>query len=299
MVTRLSRSRHAPLSYGVLLVFVLPVVACQQPQPHVEQVQSGRILPGATITLTGGAFGAETSKMEATVGDQAGRVRRVTPTSLELELPRGLRAGRHELVLTNLETGKSSDPYELNVREIVRVPAGTRLVVRTVDVIGSDRSRAGDSFLLTLDRPLVVRGMLVADRGSHVVGRVTNAVPPGRVKGRAEIGFTLTELQPLNTNRTLPLVTDSFNSRAHSTHRRDALTIGATTGIGTLIGAIVGGGKGAAIGAASGAAAGTGTVLLTRGDQVEVPAGTSFSFGLDREVSFEIDQRLPSAPPGG
>lgn len=298
MVTQLVKSLRAPRWFGLLAILLLPVVACRQGQPRVEQVHSDKILPGAVITLAGDEFGEDPSRIEAKIGDLAGRIRQVAPSSLELELPRGLRAGRHELVLTNLETGESSEPYPLNIREVVRIPAGTRLVVRTIDSIGSDRSRSGDTFLLTLDRPLAVRGMLVADRGSRVVGRVTNAVPPGRVKGRAEIAFTLAELQPLNTTRALPLETNTFSSRAHDTHRRDALTIGATTGIGTLIGAIAGGGKGAAIGAASGAAAGTGTVLLTRGDQVTVPSGASFSFGTAREVSFEIDQPLPNAPPG-
>ncbi|MBI2837991.1 MAG: IPT/TIG domain-containing protein [Acidobacteria bacterium] len=299
MVTQLVKSLLAAGRYGLLMIVLLPVVACRQGQPRIEQVHSDKILPGAVITLAGDEFGEDPSRIEAKVGDQAGRVRQVASTSLELELPRGLHAGRHELVLTNLETGESSDPYQLNILEVVRIPPGTRLVVQTVESIGSDRSRTGDTFLLTLDRPVVVRGMLVADRGSRVVGRVTNAVPPGRVKGRAEIAFTLAELLPLNTDRTLALETNTFSSRAHDTHRRDALTIGATTGIGALIGAIAGGGKGAAIGAASGAAAGTGTVLVTRGDQVTIPSGASFTFGIAREVSFEIEQPLPTAPPGG
>ena len=58
---------------------------------------------------------------------------------------------------------------------------------------------------------------------------------------------------------------------------RVAEKIGAGAGIGAAIGAIVGGGKGAAKGAAIGGAAGTGTVLATRGKDVELAEGADIT----------------------
>jgi hypothetical protein len=58
--------------------------------------------------------------------------------------------------------------------------------------------------------------------------------------------------------------------------------VGGAAAIGTLIGAIAGGGDGAAIGAAVGAAGGAAAQVLTRGDQVRIPAESVLTFRLDQ-----------------
>ena len=61
---------------------------------------------------------------------------------------------------------------------------------------------------------------------------------------------------------------------AEDSHARDAKVIGGSAVAGAIIGGIKGGKSGAAKGAIIGAGAGTGAVMVTRGQQVEMPAGS-------------------------
>jgi hypothetical protein len=173
-----------------------------------------------------------------------------------------------------------------HVPDVVTVPAGTPLTVRMVEGISSGQNHVGDTVLLALDQSLVVNGRVVAIEGSEVLGRVTQVEDAGRVTGTASIAFTLVQLK--RDGGTYPLETDNVVSQAQSTKGRDAATIGGAAGIGTAIGGVLGGKKGAIIGAGAGGAAGTGVVLATHGKEMEVPAGTRFSFLLSRPIAVQM-----------
>jgi hypothetical protein len=70
-------------------------------------------------------------------------------------------------------------------------------------------------------------------------------------------------------------------------NRRTAEMVGGGALLGTVIGAIAGGGSGAAIGAAVGAAGGATAQVLTRGDQVRIPAETVVTFRMDEPLKLE------------
>ncbi len=72
----------------------------------------------------------------------------------------------------------------------------------------------------------------------------------------------------------------------HRSTEKSALIVAGSAGTGAAIGAIAGGGKGAGIGALAGGAAGTGVVLSTKGQEVEVPAGSRVRVKLTRELSL-------------
>jgi hypothetical protein len=55
-----------------------------------------------------------------------------------------------------------------------------------------------------------------------------------------------------------------------------------------VLGGILGGGDGAVKGAAVGGAAGTGVVLITRGREVRVPAGTNLVVTLERAITVRV-----------
>lgn len=116
--------------------------------------------------------------------------------------------------------------------EVITVPTGTSLRVRTIEGISSKGSRPEDTFRLTLDQSLVINGRTVAGAGSEVLGRVTHAKESGRVAGRAEIGFTLVQLKPSTSNQAYPIVTDNTFARAQGTRKRDAAMIGGGAGVG-------------------------------------------------------------------
>ena len=167
----------------------------------------------------------------------------------------------------------------------VTIPAGTLITVRLNQPLSTARNSEGDAFTATLDQPLVVNGLVIAERGSRQMGKVSVAEAAGRVKGRAALSL---ELVTLNTadGQSVGIATETFRHEAESTAGRDVAKASVLTGIGAAIGAIAGGGKGAAIGAAAGGAAGAGTVLATRGREARLPAETRISFRLKQPVTL-------------
>jgi len=164
------------------------------------------------------------------------------------------------------------------------VPAGTRLRVALTDAVSSDRSRAGDSFMGVLAEPIVIDGETVFEKGTKVRGLVVDAKGSGRVKGRASIRLTLTEI--VRAGDPLNISTKPYSAVAESTKKRDAAIIGGGAGLGAAIGALAGGGKGALIGAGIGGGAGTGTVLATKGKEIHYSPETRIPFTLDHSVEI-------------
>jgi hypothetical protein len=166
----------------------------------------------------------------------------------------------------------------------VTIPAGTLFTVRLAQSLSSESNQAGDSFQATLDQPLVVDGLVLAERGARADGRVVESQKAGRVKGLATLTIQLAHITT-SDGQSLSLNTSPFERTADKSTSSDAAKIGAGAAIGAVIGAIAGGGKGAAIGAGAGGAAGTGTVLATRGKAAELKVETRISFRLQEPVS--------------
>ncbi len=166
----------------------------------------------------------------------------------------------------------------------VTLKAGTLLPVRVIDGLTTERNNPGDSFTGTLDQPLVVDGLVIAERGARVEGRVSSADRGGKVQGVAALGVELTRVH-LSDGQTISVHTDSFERKAEASHKTDAAKIGGGAAIGAIIGAIAGGGKGAAIGAGVGGGAGAGDVLLTRGKPATIPSETRINFRLSTPVT--------------
>jgi len=159
----------------------------------------------------------------------------------------------------------------------ITVPAGTKLRVALLDGLSSDKSKSGDQFQASLMEPVVVDGKTVLARGTKVRGRVVEATQSGRVKGRASLELTLTQILR-DEGKSVSISTKPYMQVAESTKKRDAGIIAGGAGLGAAIGAIAGGGKGAAIGAGVGGGAGTGTVLATMGKEVKFPPEHPLSF---------------------
>jgi hypothetical protein len=165
----------------------------------------------------------------------------------------------------------------------VNVPAGTKLRIALLDPVSSDKSDAGDQFLATLTEPVVVGGKAVFPKGTKVRGRVVDANQSGRVKGRAMLELTLTQIFDAE-GKPITISTKPYMAVAEPTKKRDAAIIGGGAGLGAAVGAIAGGGKGAAIGAAVGGGAGTGTVLATKGKEIRYGREYPLSFTLANSI---------------
>jgi ElaB/YqjD/DUF883 family membrane-anchored ribosome-binding protein len=167
----------------------------------------------------------------------------------------------------------------------VTVAAGTILNVRISDHISTENTAPGDTFSATLDQPLVINGLVIAERGSRAKGKIADADQGGRVKGRALLKLELTEFET-SDHQKIRVSTDTFSKEADSNVKNDAKKVGIGAGIGAVIGAIAGGGRGAAIGAAAGGAAGGGVVAATRGKAADLPAETRVSFRISAPVTI-------------
>jgi hypothetical protein len=168
--------------------------------------------------------------------------------------------------------------------------AGTLVQVRLIETISSDKNHPGDMFNATLDAPLVVDGLVLAERGARVEGKIVESQQAGRVKGLASIALALTRLN-LSDGQHVEVSTDSFSKMGPESKGTDAAKIGGGAALGAIIGAIAGGGKGAAIGAGAGGAAGTGDVLLTRGKPAVLPSETNISFRISNPVTVTERRR--------
>jgi hypothetical protein len=165
---------------------------------------------------------------------------------------------------------------------------GTILTVRLNEPLSSDHSQVGDVFTATLTQPVIVLGIVVAQRGQTVTGQVVEAKKAGMVSGVSRLGITLTSLT-LVDGQIVPIQSQLLIRNGPTSVGRDVAAVAGTTGLGAAIGAAAGWGKGAAIGAAVGAAAGTIGVLLTRGYPTVVGPEALLTFQVTDRVTIETD----------
>jgi hypothetical protein len=161
----------------------------------------------------------------------------------------------------------------------VTLQAGTNLIVRLGETISTEHNYSGDTFRATLDRPIVLDGFVIADKGSKVLGKIVAADKAGKFEGTANLQVTLTEISTTDGQR-VRIETGFFNKKGPSNTKEEAAKIGGGAVLGAIIGAIAGGGKGAAIGAGAGGAAGTGAVALGKTKPAVIQSETQLTFQL-------------------
>lgn len=168
----------------------------------------------------------------------------------------------------------------------VTIPSGALLPIVLDTAVASDTSSVEDAVRAHLARAVSVQGTEVLPAGTDLAGVVVAAERPGRVRGRARVGFRFTSLH-LEDER-VDVRTSVVWRRAPATKKQDAAKIGIPAAGGAVVGAIVGGKKGAVIGGAAGGGAGTAVVLSTRGREVRLPAGSTFSVRLLEPVTVRV-----------
>jgi hypothetical protein len=159
------------------------------------------------------------------------------------------------------------------------------VTVRVDQWLSSDRNQSGDTFYATLAQPLIVDGVVVARKGSTVMGRISEAKKAGRVEGTSRLGLELTNLS-LVDGQQVSIQSQVIDRKGNTSVGRDATAIGGTTAMGAAVGAAAAGGPGAAIGAGAGVIASTVGVLLTRGRPTEIYPETMLTFRLQTPVSI-------------
>jgi len=172
----------------------------------------------------------------------------------------------------------------------VTVPAGTRLLIRTIDALDSSKQKAGYRFTASLETNLQAEDMVVAPRSSTVYGRLAEASSAGRMSGSSQLTLELTDIVINGT--AYPLLTSTFEVKGKGEGKKTAGKVIGGTGLGALIGGIAGGGTGAAIGALAGAAGGTALAGSKKGEQLQIPSESLLEFRLEQPVSLPIAEGM-------
>ena len=165
------------------------------------------------------------------------------------------------------------------------IPAGTYITVRVNQLLSSDKNQVGDAFSATLVQPLVVNGVVVAEPGETVGGRVAEAKKAGHIEGVARLGLQLTTLT-LVDGQQVPIQCQLISRSGPTSVGQDAGTIVGTTALGAAVGAVAGWGRGAAIGAGAGAAVGIIGVLVTRGHPSIITPEQVLTFKIETPVTI-------------
>jgi len=168
----------------------------------------------------------------------------------------------------------------------VTVPAGTRILIRTIDPIDTSKNKPGYRFTASLETNLQAEGVVVAPRGTTVYGRLVQASSSGRFKGSSELTLELTDI--VINGSALPLLTSTYEIKGKGEGKKTTGKVIGGTGLGALIGGIAGGGKGAAIGAAAGAAGGTAVAASKKGEELQIPSESLLEFRLDQPVALPV-----------
>ena len=173
------------------------------------------------------------------------------------------------------------------------IKPGTFVMVRVDQMLSSNRNQPGDVFSATLMQPVVVDGVVVAQRGQTVMGRVAEA-QKSKAGHDSRLGLELTGLTLVDG--TQATVRSQLVARRGPTTPRgqEVGTVATTTAVGATVGAVADWGRGAAIGAGAGAAAGIVGVLLTHNHPSVVYPETALTFRIETPVAINT-MRAPQA----
>jgi hypothetical protein len=161
------------------------------------------------------------------------------------------------------------------------VPTGSKIVIRMIDSVNSEKNKIGETFIAVLDEPVLQGGVEVIPRGADVRGRIANINEAGRVAGSAELGLELTQV--IVNGIPYSLTTSEYQEVGESRGGQTAKRAAAGAGVGAVIGAILGGAKGALAGILIG---GGGTIAATEGKDVELAPGTVLRVRMDSALNL-------------
>lgn len=186
------------------------------------------------------------------------------------------------------------------------VPSGTKVPVRLQTAISTKNARVGDPVYAQTVFPVAIDNKMMIPSGTYVQGTISKITRPGRVKGRAEVLFHFTTLVfPSGYTVSLPGSVDNVDSdterpkdsegtiQQRGEKGKDIGTIASTGATGAVIGGAVHGGKGAGIGAGIGGATGLAIAMLSRGSDIQLPAGTNIEMVINRELSLDPNRIGP------
>jgi len=168
----------------------------------------------------------------------------------------------------------------------ITVPAGTRILIRTIDSVDSSKQKAGYRFTATLETNLQAVDVVVAPRGTTVYGQLASASSAGRMSGSSQLTLELTDIVINGT--AYPLLSSTYEVKGSGEGSKTAKKAIGGAGLGALIGGIAGGGKGAGIGALAGGAGGAAIAASKKGEQLSIPSESLLEFRLQQPAILPL-----------
>jgi hypothetical protein len=173
----------------------------------------------------------------------------------------------------------------------VSAPIGTAFDVTLVTPIKTDSSAVGDQIEATLVEAMIVDNEVIANKGAALHGQITELTAASKDRSeeaRASVKLAFTTIETVDGEKTLDAsVTNVQELQAGGVGKRNALLIGGAAAAGAILGRVIGGDtKGAVVGAVAGAAVGTGGVLMAKGHELNLPAGTKISLKAEQPITI-------------
>ncbi|MGH7561363.1 MAG: hypothetical protein ACRENB_10125 [Gemmatimonadales bacterium] len=163
------------------------------------------------------------------------------------------------------------------------IPAGTRLVAALDRTLSTERVEAGEPVVLRTTQPLELGEEGTIPAGVTVRGEVTHAKGGGRIAGAPEITIRFHRIEV--GGATHEITAEPFRVRGQDDLKQSVAMIGGGTVVGGVVGAIAGN---TVAGAAAGAVLGTGAAVVTKGDQIVLPAGQKLRVRLTEPVTVRF-----------
>ncbi len=190
------------------------------------------------------------------------------------------------------------------------VPAGTHMLMQLVSPLNTVSATDGSAVYLEITMPVIVDSHVAIPVHTHVTGTVLQERRPGRAKGRARLrlGFTnliFPDYRVVAIDGALQGLPESHRDRrmdAEGTLEpvdqidRDIKTVAVPALPGAVIGLLGGGNTGLRLGLLGGGL-GLGKTLVSRGDEISLPAGTVVEMVLKHDLYLDHAEASPNQSP--
>jgi len=173
----------------------------------------------------------------------------------------------------------------------IDIPTGTTFDIAMKTPVDTRTSNVGDALEGELVEPITSAGVVLADKGAHIRGEISDLKRASRSKSadeRASVAMTFTSIETVDGVKTLHATVANSEGKlvAKSTSTRDKLLIGGSTVAGAVAGKIIGKDtKSTIIGAVGGAVVGTGVVLASKGHELVIDEGAKVSLRVDQPIA--------------
>jgi hypothetical protein len=182
------------------------------------------------------------------------------------------------------EGAQDALPQSISVPKpnVATLQAGTNVTIRLQESVSTERNRTGDRFFGTVDSPLVVNGLVLADRGATVSGQITKIKRARLLGGKSDLSLILTEIT-MSDGQRVHVETSPWEEKSAHNSIVETPRVAARAALGAVVGALSGSAKGTGVVSANDAiSANNRNLLLTTGRRL--------TFQLARPVT--ITERL-------